>query len=65
MPIDKVNNTSTARVMTFAEVAEDARISLSTLRREISRGTGPEVVVLSPRRRGSSSATLSAAAIGG
>ena len=52
MPIDKVNNASTTRVMTFAEVAEDAGVSLSTLRREIARGTGPEVVVLSPRRRG-------------
>ena len=38
--------------MSFSEAAEFAGISLSTLRREISRGTGPEVVVLSARRRG-------------
>jgi predicted DNA-binding transcriptional regulator AlpA len=40
------------KVMTFAEVAHAAGISLSTLRREISRGTGPKVISLSPRRRG-------------
>jgi predicted DNA-binding transcriptional regulator AlpA len=41
-----------AKVLTLAEVAEAAGISLSTLRREIARGTGPEVVSLSPRRKG-------------
>jgi predicted DNA-binding transcriptional regulator AlpA len=43
---------SANRVMTFAEVAEATGISLSTLRREIARGCGPEVVSLSPRRKG-------------
>jgi len=43
---------SADRVLTFAEVAEAAGISLSTLRREIARGTGPDVVLLSPRRKG-------------
>ena len=40
------------KVMTFAEVAHAAGISLSTLRREIARGSGPEVISLSPRRKG-------------
>jgi predicted DNA-binding transcriptional regulator AlpA len=41
-----------SKVLRFAEVAEAAGISISTLRREIARGNGPEVVVLSPRRKG-------------
>lgn len=40
------------KVMTLAEVADAAGISLSTLRRAIARGTGPKVVSLSPRRKG-------------
>ena len=40
------------KVMTFAEVAECSGISLSTLQREIARGAGPKVVLLSPRRKG-------------
>jgi predicted DNA-binding transcriptional regulator AlpA len=40
------------KVMTFTEVAQCAGISLSTLRREIERGTGPEVVDISLRRKG-------------
>ena len=40
------------KVMTFTEVAKSVGVSLSTLRREIARGTGPEVVSLSPRRKG-------------
>ena len=43
---------SANRVMTFAQVAEATGISLSTLRREIARGTGPKVVSISPRRKG-------------
>jgi len=45
MPIDEV-------ILTFAEAAAAAKISLSTLRRQIAGGCGPAVVVLSPRRRG-------------
>ena len=51
MPNDEVNNPR-RQVMTFAEAAKAASISVSTLRREISRGTGPRVVSLSTRRRG-------------
>jgi predicted DNA-binding transcriptional regulator AlpA len=40
------------KVMTLTEVAQSAGVSLSTLRREITRGSGPEVVSLSPRRKG-------------
>ena len=40
------------KVMTLTEAAQSAGVSLSTLRREIARGTGPEVVSLSPRRKG-------------
>ena len=40
------------RVLTFAEIAKAAGISLSTLRREIARDAGPDVVLLSPRRKG-------------
>ena len=40
------------KVMTLTEVANAAGVSLSTLRREIARGTGPEVVALSTRRKG-------------
>jgi hypothetical protein len=52
MPNNEVNDVLTNKVMTFAEVAEAAGVSLSTLRREIARGSGPEVVSLSPRRKG-------------
>jgi len=38
--------------MTFAEVAEAAGISLSTLQRQIAGGNGPKVVFLSTRRKG-------------
>ena len=48
MPIDKVNNTSTARVMTFAEVAEDARISLSTLRARFRAAPAPKLLSFHP-----------------
>jgi predicted DNA-binding transcriptional regulator AlpA len=40
------------KVMTLAEVAQAAGVSLSTLRRQIARGAGPEVVSLSSRRKG-------------
>jgi hypothetical protein len=40
------------KVMTLTEVAQSAGVSLSTLRREIARGCGPEVVTLSLRRKG-------------
>ncbi len=52
MPNNELTDASANKVMTFAEVAEAAGVSLSTLRREIARGTGPEVVSLSPRRKG-------------
>jgi predicted DNA-binding transcriptional regulator AlpA len=39
-------------VLPLAAVAKAANISLSTLRREIERGTGPKVTRLSCRRLG-------------
>lgn len=47
-----VESTSVNKVLTLAEVAEASGLSISTLRREIARGSGPEVIVLSPRRKG-------------
>jgi hypothetical protein len=40
MPNNEVNDPLANKVMTFAKVAEAAGVSLSTLRREIARGTG-------------------------
>ncbi len=40
------------KVMTLMEVARSAALSLSTLLREIARGMGPKVVLLSSPRKG-------------
>ena len=48
----KLIEESENRVMTLSEAARAAGLSLSTLRREIARGTGPKVVSLSLRRKG-------------
>ena len=52
MLTNQVNDASANKVMTLSEVAEAAGVSLSTLRREITRGTGPKVISLSARRKG-------------
>ena len=52
MSYDEVIKIFDNKIMTFVEVAEAAGVSLSTLKREISRGTGPKVVSISTRRKG-------------
>jgi hypothetical protein len=52
MSINEVIPAPAIKVMSLAEVAQAAGVSINTLRRELKRGTGPEVTLLSPRRMG-------------